>query len=134
LFGGYQVNRNLAVEFGYTDLGEAKASFSGFGNVSIGATGFEGLAVGILPFNAQWSALGKVGLFIWDVKAKDGTGLVGSESASGASLTWGVGVAWQFTPKAALRVEYQQYNDLGDENTTGQGDISVIGANVLYRF
>lgn len=134
LFGGYQVNRNFAVELGYTDLGKAKASFSGFGDVSIAASGFEALAVGIVPINPQWSLIGKLGLFRWDVDFNDGTGLVGSGSASGTNVTYALGVGYQFTPKAAVRVEYQQYKDIGDENVTGKGDVNVIGANVLYRF
>lgn len=134
IFGGYQVNQNFAVEIGYTDLGEATASFAGFGSVSIAASGFEALAVGIAPINQQWSMYGKVGFFRWDVDTTDGTGLVGSASASGTDLTYGVGINYKLSKNAALRVEYQKYNDIGDFNTTGTGDVSVMGVSAIFRF
>ena len=134
LYGGYQMNRHFAVEFGYADLGKARASFAGFGDVSVGATGVEVLGVGILPINPAWSIYGKLGVFSWHVDANDGTGLVGSTSANGASLTYAGGIAYQATPHVALRAEYQQYSDVGDENTTGQGDIGVFALGLTYKF
>src|SRR6266511_1209562 len=89
ILGGYQVNQNFGVEFAYTDLGQATASFAGFGSIAIAAKGFELLGVGTMPINQQWSVYGKLGLFRWDVDAKDGTGLVGSVSATGTDLTYG---------------------------------------------
>src|SRR5574341_1102866 len=41
ILGGYQFTKNWAVEFGYTDLGEASAS-----GASVEATAFEVVAVG----------------------------------------------------------------------------------------
>ena len=134
LYGGYQVNRHFAVEFGYADLGRARASFAGFGNISIGATGVEVLGVGIVPLNPAWSLYGKLGLFGWNVDVKDSTGLSGSPSASGTSLTYGAGIAYHATPNVALRAEYQLYSDVGDENTTGQGDVSVLALGLTYKF
>jgi len=134
ILGGYQVNPNFAVEFGYGDLGKTEASFAGLGSATIEASGFEVLAVGIAPINQQWSMYGKLGFFRWDVDLKDGTGLIGSASASGTDLTYGFGVQYRMTKAAALRIEYQQYNDAGDPNTTGEGDASVMGVGVTYRF
>ena len=134
IFGGYQINKNFAAEFGYTDLGKAEASVSGFGSASIKATGFEVVGVGIMPINPQWSVYGKLGFFRWDAKLDDGTGLIGSASASGTDLTYGVGVGWNLSKNVALRAEYQQYNNVGDEETTGQADVSVMGINGIFRF
>lgn len=134
ILGGYQVNPNFAVEFGYADLGKTEASFAGFGSDAIAGSGFEVLAVGIAPINQQWSMYGKLGFFRWDVDYKDGTGLIGSASASGTDLTYGFGAQYSLTKTAALRVEYQQYNDAGDPNTTGEGDVSVMSVGVIFRF
>ena len=134
ILGGYQVNQNFGVEFAYTDLGEATASFAGFGSIAIAAKGLELLGVGTMPINQQWSVYGKLGLFRWDVDAKDGTGLVGSVSATGIDLTYGFGVKYNFAKNAALRVEYQQYNNVGDFNTTGRADVSVMGVGVIVGF
>ncbi len=134
ILGGYQVNPNFGVEFAYTDLGAAKASFAGFGSATIAAKGFEFLGVGTMPINQQWSVYGKLGLFRWDVDFNDGTGLVGSASATGIDLTYGFGAKYNFAKNAALRVEYQQYTDVGDFNTTGKSDVSVMGVGVIVSF
>lgn len=134
IFGGYQFNRNFAVEVGYTDLGKASASQAGVGSASVEASGFEILAVGIAPLNPQWSIYGKAGIFQSEVDLKVSPGLGSNESESGTDLTYGFGVSWDMTKNFALRVEYQVYSDLGDENTTGEGDVNVLGANVIFRF
>src|SRR6266446_8549623 len=134
IFGGYQFNRNFAGEFGYTDLGKTTLSITGFGSASIGAKGFELSGVGTLPVSQQFSVYGRLGLFHWDVDFKDGTGLVGSASASGTDLTYGFGASFSFTKNAALRLEWQKYQDVGDTNSTGSGDITVIGVSLAVKF
>ena len=131
---GYQVNQNFGVEFAYIGLGETTASFAGFGSAAIAAKGVELLIVGTSPIDQQWSVYGKLGFFRWAVDFKDGTGLLGSASATGTDLTYGIGVKYNFTKNAASRMEYQQYNDVGDFNTTGKGDISVMGVGVIIGF
>jgi OOP family OmpA-OmpF porin len=135
IFGGYKFSPNFAVEAGYTDLGKASASQAGVGSVSLEASGFEVVAVGIVPLNPKWSLYGKLGAFVWDVDLKDnGTGLVSSESESGTGLTYAFGVNWDFTRNLSARLEYQVYSDIGDEDTTGEGDVNVIGASLIFRF
>src|SRR5947207_1150324 len=87
IFGGYQFNRFAAFEFGYTDLGEARAHFAGFGTQRIGATGVEFTGIGMLPLDRHFSFLGRVGVFAWNQNFHDGTGTVGSSSSSGSDLT-----------------------------------------------
>ena len=134
IFGGYQFNRNFALEAGYTDLGQASADFPGMGSVSLGASGFEFMALGIAPLGERWSLYGKLGLFAWDIDVSDSTGLVGNFSESGTDLTYGFGVGVDFTKRWGARFEYQVYSDIGNEDTTGTGDVSVLGASLLYRF
>ena len=57
IFGGYQFNRNGAVEIAYTDLGKTRFSGPG-GSVSIDASGFEFSAVGTIPLNQQFALYG----------------------------------------------------------------------------
>src|SRR5207248_10676252 len=49
IFGGYQLNRFAAFEFGYTDLGGAGAHLSGLGNERRRATGGDVSSSGRLP-------------------------------------------------------------------------------------
>jgi len=133
ILGGYQLSKNFALELAYADLGQAKATFSGFGSTTIGTKGFEFTGIGMLPVGERFSVLAKAGMFNWKVDAKDGTGLVGSTSASGTDLTFGFGLKFDFTKDFAVRGEWQRYKDVGDMNTTGQGDVDFIGISFVYR-
>jgi OmpA-OmpF porin, OOP family len=134
VFGGYQFNANFGAELGYVDLGEAKASFAGFGNATVEAKGFEVVGVGTWPIDQQFSVYGRLGFFRWDVDLNDGTGLVGSASESGTDLTYGFGVKYKFTRDVALRAGYQRYNDVGDANLTGQADVDVLYVGIVVKF
>ncbi|MGA7984912.1 MAG: outer membrane beta-barrel protein, partial [Burkholderiales bacterium] len=135
IFGGYQFNKNLAVEVGYADLGKATASIPGV-SAEWKTTTWDILAVGILPINQQFSVLGKIGMASWSLDASLTALGVGSatQSASGTDVTYAVGVQYDFNDKVGLRAEWQTYSNIGDENTTGQSDVDVIGASVLFRF
>jgi len=135
VFGGYQFNRFAAFEFGYTDLGEARAHFSGLGNERLRASGIEFTGIGMLPLDRHFSLLGRVGVFAWRQDFHDGTGIVGSSSSSGSDLTYGLGMKYDFTRNTAVRFEWQRYKNVGDPNSSGgQGDIDLIGANLIVRF
>jgi len=38
-----------------------------------------------------------------------------------------------FTKDFAARGEWQRYKDVGDLNTTGQGDVDFIGVSLVYK-
>jgi OOP family OmpA-OmpF porin len=127
-FGGYQFNRNFALEAGYTDLGRARFTGPG-GTIDFESSGFELVAVGIVPLGAQAWLYGKAGLFLWDLDVS----LV-DLSESGTELTYGFGLGFDFTRNFAARFEYQVYPDIGDDFTTGTSDVTVLGVNLLFRF
>ena len=135
IFGGYQFNRFAAFEFGYTDLGSARANFAGLGNQRVGARGVEFTGIGMLPLDWRFSLLARLGVFAWNQDFHDGTGTVGSSSSSGSDLTYGLGVKYDFTRSTAVRFEWQRYKNVGDPNSNGgQGDIDLFGANLVVRF
>ncbi len=131
IFAGYQINKNLGVEFGYTDLGEASASGPVFG-IPVTATGevsgFEFSAVGTIPLNQQFSLYGKLGFFMWDADLK-GTvgGIPVSVSDDGTDLTFAFGARYSFTKNVSAQLQWQRY-EIDD------GDIDVIGLGLLFRF
>jgi hypothetical protein len=43
-----------------------------------------------------------------------------------------VGGAWNISDSYSLRLEYQRYLDLGDDDT-GEGDVDLIGLSHLFR-
>lgn len=138
IFAGNQFNKNAAVEFGYIDLGKGTASLSGpgvGGSVSWEAKGFNLALVGILPVDNAFGVLGRIGIFRWDVDiSASGLGGSYSDSATGADLTYGIGVKYDFNKTIGMRAEWERFKDIGDENTTGQGDVDLLSLSLVYRF
>jgi opacity protein-like surface antigen len=60
----------------------------------------------------------------------------GSASASetGFDPMFGIGGAYNVTDKLAVRIEYEKFLDVGDESTTGQSDVDLLSASLVFRF
>jgi OmpA-OmpF porin, OOP family len=135
VFGGYQFNRYLGAELGYTDFGENKVFGSGAA-VTWKVKGLELLGVGIIPINPYFEIYGKVGAFLWDVK-QSCTGascLYSSQSETGSDLTYALGAQFNFTRNISARVQYQRYQDVGDQATTGKSDMDLLSFGIVFRF
>ena len=132
IFGGYQFNKNIAAEVGYTDLGKAKASGGGV-TAEAKATAIELDAVGAFPVWQQLSILGRLGLYYGEGKL-DAPGVSGKKNTT--DLTYGLGVGWDFTKNLGVRGEWQRYSKMKFEaaGTSGDSDIDVLGVSVLWRF
>ena len=145
IFGGYQFNRNFAVELGYADLGTSSASgvvSTGLGPITASAnfeaTVFELTAVGVFPVTERVSLYGRAGLYRADVELS-GSGTLGAttipvrETESNSDLTLGIGVRFGITRNLSLRGEWQRYMDVGSDEV-GESDIDVLSLGVLFRF
>jgi OOP family OmpA-OmpF porin len=53
--------------------------------------------------------------------------------ASQTELFAGIGAAWNINQSFALRVEYQKYFDVGDDEKAGESDVDVINIAVLFK-
>lgn len=143
LFAGYKVNRNFAVEGGYTDLGKASISMTTTGpvasiNAEAKATAWEVNAVGILPINENFSVFGKLGYHWDDVKAKaaaisGGAGVAINKDYSGNDFKFGVGAEYNINRNVGLRLEFERYNNVGSSTSGGQ-DVDVASLGMAYRF
>ena len=134
IFGGYQFNPNLGVELGYVDLGNFTANGTVLGapvSGSVEAKGFELVGVGSIPFTQQLSGYAKAGAFRWDV---DTSTTVGSAGDKGTDFTYGLGLKYDFTRNIAGRLEFQRYNNVGETSTTGQSDVNLWTAGVMFKF
>ena len=130
-FGGYQFNRNLAVELAYVDLG--KVTYSGtFGGLPVTGgrvetSGFNVSVVGTLPLNPSFSLFAKAGLFAWEAEARDITGGAPfSGKEDGGDLSFGFGGAYNLTKNFSLRAEWEQFEAVDK--------ISLLSVGVAYRF
>lgn len=53
--------------------------------------------------------------------------------ASQMELLAGIGGAWNINENFSLRVEYQKYFDVGDDEKAGESDVDVINVSVLFK-
>jgi len=144
-YGGYQFNKNFAVEAGYTDFGKfashsvITSGGSGTGDGEWRAYSIDFSALGMLPVGNQFSLFGRAGLSFWNLDfsfTAIGPGGIGiaSESTSGVSPLLGAGAIFRFTPQLALRAEFERHFSVGDNNTSGESDIDLISLALQFRF
>lgn len=131
IFGGYEINRNFAVELGYTNLGEFKASGPGGVNATIESTAWELVGVGSFPVADRFSLYGKLGGYRAETEGRTNVGLSADESNTG--LTFGAGAQYDFTRTVGVRAEWQRYTDVGGGNV-GESDLDVLSVGVRVKF
>lgn len=149
---GYRFNKWLGTEVGYVNLGEVKYDLSGElatpqGNLPyvvgyrFSSAGPSAAAVGYLPAGEHFEFNAKAGIFVadtretvhlYDVLFEENAGHVRSD-ASQTELFAGIGATWNATRNFAVRVEYQRYFDVGDDEKTYEQDIDVLSVGVLFK-
>jgi len=138
LFAGYQFNPNFAVEAGYVDLGKftAAGTISGVPvSTSDEANLWQLVAVGTLPMGNNFSVFGKAGVHRWDLDAKASVpGVSVSISENGTDFTFGLGARYDFTKSLGVRAEWERFQSVGDENTTGESDVDLLSVGLQFRF
>jgi OmpA-OmpF porin, OOP family len=141
IFGGYQFNRNFALEGGYFDLGQfgftANTVPPGTLNGNIRLRGLNLDAVGILPLTDKFSVLGRAGLNY--AQARDsfhGTGSVTvldpNPSKRDTNYKLGLGLQYAFTDALAMRAEAERYRI--NDAVGNRGDINLVSLGLIYRF
>jgi len=118
IFGGYQINRSFAAEFGYSDFGDVTV-----GNNSVNASAWELIGLGKFPLGNQLYVFGLAGLA--RIKAETTiTGLRVSDDST--ELTFGFGLQYDFSPKAGARLQWQRYDAISE--------IDVVSVAAVYKF
>jgi OmpA-OmpF porin, OOP family len=148
LYGGYQFNRNLALEGGYADFGRFDAqrdvgapAFSALSS-DARAGGFYVGAVGVVPLPNRFSLFGKLGTGYTTGAA--------SMSASGAGLPlltpadlgqrrsewnskYGLGASYEMSSELGLRFEYERINSFGDGRGV-EGNVGMWSLGLTKRY
>lgn len=131
VFAGYSFNRNLALEGGYQH-------FTDFGQTNVGSISeLAGYAVyidliGTIPMGEQWGLFGRLGLAGTTLEG-DIAGTVGTK-AHDTGPRLGAGAQFNFGKSFGVRAEWERTFKVGSNDTTGETDIDVVGASLLYRF
>ena len=141
LFGGYQFNRNFALEGGYFDLGRFNYALNTtpFGTFS-GDTRVKGLnldLVGMLPLSDQFTIFGRVGAAYAQSRANFiRTGALplnfSPTNRNDTNLKVGIGMQYAITEALALRAELERYRVSDPVRNRGNIDMASIG--LVYRF
>jgi OOP family OmpA-OmpF porin len=141
IFGGYQFNRNFALEGGYFDLGKfgytADTVPAGTLTGKLKARGLNLDAVGILPITDKFSAFGRFGVNYADVRDSfAGTGAVRvtnpNPSKRAANVKFGGGLQYAFTDALAVRGEVERYRI--NDAVGNKGDIDMVSIGLVYSF
>jgi OOP family OmpA-OmpF porin len=139
VFGGYQFNRNIALEGGYFYLG--KNSFNAAtvpGGTLAGNNKVQGVnldLVGTLPLSESFSALARIGVQqAWSKSSYSGTGagagVASSSKRNGTNVKYGLGVQYEISPAMLLRGEVERYRI---DNAVGQrNNVDVVSVSLVF--
>jgi OmpA-OmpF porin, OOP family len=147
---GYQILRYLAVEAAYVDLGDAEYKSSGSvtdGVITAGmnaqltaeSSGPTVSVLGVLPvFASGWEVYGRAGVYFAsnDVGARfsiDGVTEEDSDSSNSTEFLWGVGTGYT-RGDWTVRLDFQQFTDVGDSDTDGDVNVNRIVLGAIYRY
>jgi OOP family OmpA-OmpF porin len=135
VFGGYNINRNLAVEAAYFDGGTAEETSAGRfvgGSTEISTSGLNLSLLGRVPLNDAFSLHARVGIASYDVDSKvfayTPLGQVNFEdSDSNEDISYGLGAAFNLTPSFELRADYEAVD-------ASDGELTLLSVSALYKF
>jgi OOP family OmpA-OmpF porin len=138
VYGGYQITPNWGVEAQYTDLGNRDFAIRNLAGVqlasgSIKSSQYSIAGTGTLPLSSNFSLFGKLG-----VSSNQGkVSTVGvSDRGNQTSPLIGVGVVYNFTPKLAVRLEYEDFGKISDDGGANGGAVRAnnFGLSLQYAF
>jgi hypothetical protein len=109
--GGYQFNRNLAVEVAYGWLVDED---------DVEVTALEFVGVGMYPLGNNFSIVGKLGFANWEFDSR-------GVAEDGFDLTWAFGVQFDFARNLSFRAMYQRYE-------TDPESTDFLNIGVLWKF
>jgi len=142
-FAGYRFHRIAALEAGVVDFGRFRArnnASSGSAQLETKTRGWSLDVVGNWPISESFSLLGRLGgLFSYTNTTRSASGgatiTPGLTQVKKSELTfhWGLGVSWDFARSMALRVEFEQAQNVGDQST-GEGNLSLLSAGLVLKF
>ena len=134
-FVGYQFIRYFGVELGYYDFGKGTIKNATGGSADWKARGpYAGIVVSA-PMTERLSFLARAGVLRWSTKLNpDGNVGFPGRSDNGLSGSFGAGLEYMFTDSVGVRGEFERYQNVGNDGTTGQTNINVWTVSGLFRF
>jgi len=140
---GYRFG-NFAIEGGYTDLGRSNFT-SATTNAANNTQYFYGDAttklinldaVGYVPLGKNFSLLGRLGVYNWetDSNVPMPSGELSEITDRGWDVKFGAGLQYDFNDFFGLRAEFERYNGVGNNDTTGNSKVNLMSAGAVIKF
>lgn len=147
LAGGYRFDAYWSAEAFYADLGRVTLDASNPHPILIPDVGTayqdrvdaKGLGIegeGRYPFNEQWAVYARLGAFDGRVHFQaESNGFVSPVDVSATQwrASYGIGVEWDFNPRWSATLGWDQFHQLGDSSTTGEYNVNLLAAAIVYR-
>lgn len=137
---GYSVNRYLAAEVGYVNLGQPVYGYTSSGGVAhstLKISGVTAAVVGKLPVGDNFSLLGGVGVVSYAMSRDPyhswGVNPAGT-SKSGTTHLISIGAEYALTSQLAVVGKYTVFGVMGDEDTVGRVTPSAYALGLQYSF
>jgi opacity protein-like surface antigen len=142
---GYRINRYLAVEASYVNLGTLEASQNiglpavlGGGTLAfhreLETSGPALTAFGILPVSDSWELYVRAGMFFADSELTTAfNGNSSTRSFDSDSTTLGAGAQFDWKEHWSARLEFQRSFDIGGDDVADETDVDGVSLSVLYR-
>jgi OOP family OmpA-OmpF porin len=142
---GYRINRYLAVEAGYVNLGRLSSTHTidippilGGGSLSLHreleTAGPALTAFGMLPLSDSWQLFARAGILFADTDVTTAfNGNSNSTSFDSDSTTVGAGAQYDWGGHWSARLEFQRTSDIGGDDVARDADADSISLGFLYR-
>ena len=140
---GYRINRYLAVEASYVNLGTLEATHDfltlfGGGTLAfhreLETSGPALTAFGILPLSDSWELYVRAGMFFADSELTTAfNGNSNTSSFDSEATTLGAGAQFDWKDHWSARLEFQRAFDVGGDDVASEADVDGVSLSVLYR-
>ena len=129
IFGGYRLNRFLAFELDYIDLGNPSGEVVPGFNVDASVDGFAPYVIGTIPLGEWFEVYGRLGYFFYDAtfRTEDAVGGDVTFDEESEDLVWGAGIGGNFG-RLNVRFEYERF-DFEDVD-----DADALWLTAAWRF
>lgn len=107
------------------------------------SAGITASVLGMLPVGQRFDLHVRGGVYYADTRVTNRLRYVdqsdvfnllhGRQDASQVEMFAGIGGAWNINEGFAVRVEYQKYFDVGDDEKAGETDVDVINVSILFK-
>jgi OOP family OmpA-OmpF porin len=142
VFAGWRFHPLLGVEAGYSDLGSATVQYSNAFGTADAKLKNKAWTVALVPqfhFGQGFSLFGKLGAAFnrteTSVSATLGGVPVSNNGRSNRTkFLWGVGGGYDFTPQFGVRMEYESYGNVGEQDGSGRAEASLVSGSAIVRF